>query len=195
MIAFQIENESFELFKGIPLGLADDMRHLCKTAREAGITVPFFTNDAWEEGSFVTRPPGHSVLGKPTFGIDLFGFDKYIVFCPTSAPLATLSGKNESKTGWAEWSVKDVTNGIEGMEDRVRSIGGGAAESPIFIAELQGGWFNHYTVKHTYDDVYSFYGESYTNLVLDSILTQGVTMFSYYMFYGGTNWGTIGVYY
>ncbi len=65
-------------------------------------------------------------------------------------------------------------------------------QSPIFIPELQGGWFNHYTVKHSYDDVYNFYGESYTKLVLDSVLGQGVTMLSYYMFYGGTNWGTIG---
>jgi hypothetical protein len=128
LIAFQIENEAFELFKGIPLGLADDMRHLCKVARDCGITVPFFTNDAWEEGSFVTRPPGHSSMGKPTFGIDLFGFDKYIVFCPTSAPLATLSGSNDEKTSWGEWGSRDVVNGIDGMEKRVRGIGGGAAE-------------------------------------------------------------------
>jgi beta-galactosidase GanA len=53
LIAFQIENEAFEKIKGIPLGLADDMRNLCKVARDMGITVPLFTNDAWEEGSFV----------------------------------------------------------------------------------------------------------------------------------------------
>ena len=29
------------------------MRNLSKIARDLGITVPLFTNDAWEEGSFV----------------------------------------------------------------------------------------------------------------------------------------------
>lgn len=37
----------------LSLGLADDMKNLCKVARDMGITVPFFTNDAWEEGSFI----------------------------------------------------------------------------------------------------------------------------------------------
>ena len=36
---------------------------------------------------------------------------------------------------------------LDKMEKRVRSIGGGAATSPILIPELQGGWFNHYTGK------------------------------------------------
>ena len=138
------------------------------------------------------REESHQSFGKKTFGIDLYGFDKYIVFCPTSAPLATLSGKNDSKASWKDWSPENVVSGMGGLEKRVRAIGGGALETPIFIPELQGGWFNHYTVKHSYDDVYSYYGEPYTKLVLDLCLSQGVGALSYYMFYGGTNWGTLG---
>lgn len=74
VIGFQIENENFELFKGIPMGLADDMRYLAKTARDCGISVPLFTNDGWEEGSWVARPDDYKIFGKPTFGIDLYGF-------------------------------------------------------------------------------------------------------------------------
>ncbi|KAL2917651.1 hypothetical protein HK105_202938 [Polyrhizophydium stewartii] len=192
ILALQIENESFELFKSIPLGLSDDMRHLAKTARDAGISVPLFTNDGWEEGSFVARDDSQLVLGKPTFGIDLYGFDKYVVFCPTSAPLATIGGGAKDTSTWPEWSPADVTSALDRTEATVRQFGGGAAASPIFIPELQGGWFNHYTVPHTFDDVYSFYGEPYTRMILDSVVAQGSTAFSFYMFYGGTNWGTIG---
>jgi beta-galactosidase GanA len=64
VIAFQIENESFETIRGIPLGVADDMKILCNTARDMGINVPLFTNDAFEEGSFITRDLSYRVFGK-----------------------------------------------------------------------------------------------------------------------------------
>ncbi|KAJ8326400.1 hypothetical protein O5D80_005151 [Batrachochytrium dendrobatidis] len=193
VLAVQIENESFQLLKGIPLGLVDDMRHLAKVARQAGVTVPLFTNDGWEEGSYVAQQDNRTSFGKPTFGIDLYGFDKYVVFCPTSTPSATITGSvTNNPENWVEWSTLDVTNALDMTEKTVRNFGGGAAESPLFIPELQGGWFNHYTVKHTYDHVYNYYGETYTRLIFDSVLTQGVTAFNFYMFYGGTNWGTIG---
>ena len=62
----------------------------------------------------------------------------------------------------------------------------------MFIPELQGGWFNHYQLGHTYDAIYDFYGDNYTKVVVDSVLAQGVSAVSIYMIYGGTNWGTIG---
>ncbi|KAJ1567465.1 hypothetical protein HK405_005872, partial [Cladochytrium tenue] len=64
--------------------------------------------------------------------------------------------------------------------------------APILVAELQGGWFNQYQHKCTYDDIYNYYGEDYQRLLFDCMLSQGVTMMSYYMFYGGTNWGSLG---
>lgn len=155
------------------MGLSDDMRVLCKTARDNGITVPLFTNDAWEEGSFIAYPETHTVFGKKHFGVDLYGFDKYVVFCPTSAPLATITVGGADKDKWGDWDTKNVTDALSNTEKTIRSFGGMAAESPIFIPELQGGWFNHYTVKHTYDDVYNYYGEDYTRMIFDSCLSQG----------------------
>ncbi|KAH6581194.1 hypothetical protein BASA60_002578 [Batrachochytrium salamandrivorans] len=193
ILALQIENENFELLKGIPLGLADDMRFLAKVSREAGMTVPLFTNDGWEEGSFVAQKDSHRSAGRPTFGIDIYGFDKYVVFCPTSTPLASLGGSIQRDPGsWEEWPTSDVVKALDNTEATVRSFGGGAETSPLFIPELQGGWFNHYTVPHTFDHVYNFYGETYTRLIFDSVLSQGITALNFYMFYGGTNWGTIG---
>ncbi|KAI8892249.1 glycoside hydrolase superfamily [Globomyces pollinis-pini] len=193
VLALQIENESFESLFGFPLGLADDMRVLSKTARDLGITVPLFTNDAWEVGSFVAYPESHKVFGRETFGLDLYGFDKYVVFCPTSTPFAAFSDSNsDSKHNWEEWDPETFKKSFDRSEVTVRSFGGAAAESPILIPELQGGWFNHHSVNATFDDVYDYYGEQYTRLIVETALSQGVTAFSLYMYYGGTNWGTLG---
>lgn len=62
----------------------------------------------------------------------------------------------------------------------------------MFIPELQGGWFNHYQLQHTYDQIFDYYGDEYTKLIVEASLAQGVTMASVYMIYGGTNWGTLG---
>lgn len=128
------------------------MRYLAKAARDFGITVPLFTNDGWEEGSFIARPEGHTILGKETFGLDLYGFDKYLVFCPSSSPQSLVFGT--SSKAWPDWNPENVISGLDSTEKTVRSFGGGAATSPIFIPKLQGGWFNHFTVAHTYDDTY-----------------------------------------
>lgn len=76
VLALQIENESFQHVFGYPIGLHDDMRVLAQTARSCGITVPLFTNDGFEEGSFVVKDDPHRK--KKDFGIDLYGFDKYV---------------------------------------------------------------------------------------------------------------------
>lgn len=76
VLALQIENESFQHVFGYPIGLHDDMRVLAKTARSCGITVPLFTNDGFEEGSFIVKDDPKRK--KKDFGIDLYGFDKYV---------------------------------------------------------------------------------------------------------------------
>jgi hypothetical protein len=192
VLAVQIENEYLELLKGVPVGLSDEMKILAKTARDVGITVPLFTNDPWEEGSFVLYKDTDTFYGSQRFGIDLYGFDKYVVFAPNSAPLATISGGDDDVKGWKEWDTNDVKKAFENTETTVRNFGGGAASSPIFIAELQGGWFNHYTVSCTFDDVYTYFGSALTRTITETAFGQGCTAFNIYMYYGGTNWGTLG---
>ncbi|KAI8994625.1 glycoside hydrolase superfamily [Pilobolus umbonatus] len=197
VLALQIDNELFEKMSGIlPVGLHDQMRVLAKAARDAGITLPLFTNDGFEEGSWVPHPEldmkKNTLWKKKRFGIDLYGFDKYVVFAPSSAPKSWIIDSGKAVLDWDEWTPETVENSLGNMEKTVRGFGGGAADSPILIPELQGGWFNHYQLQHTYDEIYEFYGEDYTKLIVDSVLAQGVTMESIYMVYGGTNWGTLG---
>ncbi|KAI7901892.1 glycoside hydrolase superfamily [Cokeromyces recurvatus] len=199
VLGLQIDNELFETMANLlPIGLHDQMRVLAKAARDAGITVPLFTNDGFEEGGWVPRSSlinqkeKKKFWSKDKFGIDLYGFDKYVIFAPTSSPKSWLINSGVSVASWDEWNPKNLENSMDKLEKKVRGFGGGAKESPMFIPELQGGWFNHYQLQHTYDQIYDYYGDEYTKLILETAFAQGVTMSSIYMIYGGTNWGTIG---
>ncbi|KAF9985190.1 hypothetical protein BGZ65_011497 [Modicella reniformis] len=180
IIGLQVENEAFQHIFGYPIGLHDDMRVLAKTARDCGITVPLFTNDGFEEGSYIVKEDPKRK--KKDFGVDLYGFD--------NEPTSWVVGRDPSFL--EEWNPSTVTAAMDKMEHKVRSFGHANQRTPIFIPELQGGWFNHYGIKYTYDEIYRFYGDQYTRLMLETSFSQGCTMLNFYMFYGGTNWGTLG---
>lgn len=83
VIGLQLENELFETMANmLPVGLHDQMRVLAKAARDIGITVPLFSNDGFEEGGWVPRPELDTGKKKfwqrNRFGMDLYGFDKYV---------------------------------------------------------------------------------------------------------------------
>ncbi|CAG8445632.1 14478_t:CDS:2 [Funneliformis caledonium] len=186
VIALQIENELFDKVRKIPFGLHDEMRFLCKVARDCKITVPLFTNDPDESGSFIAKPeydvkPSTSFFNRKSF-----------VFVPASAPVPFDFNIEQDPKRWNPWAPKAVMKALDHLEKEVRGFGHDAAKSPILIPELQGGWFTTYKLDHTFDDVYNFYGDRFTRIVYDSVLAQGCTMLSIYMVYGGTNWGTIG---
>ena len=44
----------------------------------------------------------------------------------------------------------------------------------------------------TFDDIYSYFGSDLTRTIAETAMSQGSTAFNIYMFYGGTNWGTLG---
>ncbi|CAO3624966.1 unnamed protein product [Mucor fragilis] len=198
VLGLQIDNELFETMANLlPIGLHDQMRVLAKAARDAGITVPLFSNDGFEEGGWVPRPEldgqkKKKFWSRDRFGLDLYGFDKYVIFAPSSSPKSWLIDSGVSVASWDDWNPKNMENSMDKLEKTVRNFGGGAKDSPMFIPELQGGWFNHYQLQHTYDHIYDYYGDEYTKLLVETSLAQGVTMASVYMIYGGTNWGTLG---
>ncbi|UJF34804.1 beta-galactosidase [Paenibacillus hexagrammi] len=63
-----------------------------------------------------------------------------------------------------------------------------APNSPIFIAELGGGWFDPWGGKG-FPALAPSHNENYENIVYNHVVSQGATMMSIYMTYGGTNWG------
>jgi len=164
IIAFQIENEYLEEKHAI----RKYMEELIQYAREFGISVPTFHNDALELGAWNGL-------------VDLYGFDKY--------PIWAAKYLKEGKI--PEWRLGKFSKKIDSLEKKVRSFGGSAAESPIFIPELQGGWFNHWGIPYGYDELYDFYGPTFQKMIQHSLAGQGSTMMILYMFYGGTTWGAL----
>ena len=176
VIGLQIENEHVQK-KVLRFALDEHMEFLARTAREFGATTPLFHNDPMEMGSWVAEK------GDGGAGVDLYSFDRYIIWCPRF-----YYDKSRPPT----WKNSNFRASIEGTEKKVRGFGGWAAESPVFIAELQGGWFNQWGHDHGFDEIYDYYGADYTRNVVESFMGEGATMLSMYMYYGGTNWGAIG---
>lgn len=166
IIAYQIENEyGVTIFKGLRRYMAELAQHV----RDQGITVPIYHNDAYEAGSWNGL-------------VDLYGFDKYPVFADKKAKML-------KPVSWPTWMFKLL---VDRSEKTVRGYKPPARDTPLFIPELQGGWFNHWTVRYGFDDLYDFYGASYQKMLVESYAAQGASMMVLYMYHGGTNHEAIG---
>ncbi|NOV03706.1 beta-galactosidase [Paenibacillus planticolens] len=63
-----------------------------------------------------------------------------------------------------------------------------APNNPVFVAELGGGWFDPWGGKG-FPALAQTYNANYENIIYNHVVSQGATMMSIYMTYGGTNWG------
>ncbi|MFE7708118.1 beta-galactosidase [Streptomyces sp. NPDC057486] len=75
------------------------------------------------------------------------------------------------------------------FEARVRSY---SPDTPVFIAEGQGGAFTAWGRDFQTSECAKFVDPAFTRQFAVNNLANGVTMFNYYMEYGGTNWGWTG---
>jgi len=171
VILVQIENEYPEtLFRvgtvKILPGIGDRqyMEELVSMAREYGINVPLFHNDFPPAGSWDDL-------------VDISSFDLYPYIGGAPGP------------GSPPWSTRNTLRPLlDQTEALVRSYGGPATRTPLFVAEFQGGWYDGWG-SGGYDAAYDFFGPSYFTILDKSLLGQGFSMINRYMFYGGTNWG------
>jgi len=76
---------------------------------------------------------------------------------------------------------------LDNLEDMVRSV---KETAPIFIAEMQGGWFDKWD-GIGYKAMRGALGDEHINIVTKTAISQGVTMFNHYMAVGGTSWGNL----
>ena len=73
---------------------------------------------------------------------------------------------------------------LDNLEDMVRCSKDNA---PIFIAEMQGGWFDKWD-GNGYKAMREALGDEHINIVTKTAISQGCTMFNHYMAIGGTSW-------
>lgn len=73
---------------------------------------------------------------------------------------------------------------IDNLEDMVRSV---KEDAPIFIAEMQGGWFDKWD-GIGYKAMREALGDEHINIMTKTAISQGCTMFNHYMAVGGTSW-------
>lgn len=83
---------------------------------------------------------------------------------------------------WREESFSFDT--LDNLEDTIRSF---KDTAPLFIAEMQAGWFDKWCSKG-YCKITDSLGDEHINIVTKTALSQGVTMFNHYMGCGGTSW-------
>lgn len=76
---------------------------------------------------------------------------------------------------------------LDNLEDMVRSV---KEDAPIFVAEMQGGWFDKWD-GIGYKAMRDALGDEHINIMTKTAISQGVTMFNHYMAVGGTSWGDL----
>lgn len=149
------------------------MDHLYAKTRVDGITVPIFHNDPGRQGRWV--PDASPVAGVVHGPNDMYAFDAY----PGGA--CTADGKVVRATPAPDWG----TYGEGGAK-------GGASASPDtpgFLAEIGGGWFDYWGSNGGYACNAVQRGVGYQRLFYGTNLANGITLQSIYMGYGGTSWG------
>lgn len=73
---------------------------------------------------------------------------------------------------------------LDNIEETVRCF---KEDAPIFIAEMQGGWFDKWD-GIGYKAMREALGDEHINIMTKTAISQGVTMFNHYMAVGGTSW-------
>ncbi|GJQ15799.1 hypothetical protein GpartN1_g7590.t1 [Galdieria partita] len=222
VIALQIENELMQWLAFFRIGLDKELRSLAELAREMGVHSPIIHNDAMPDGSWTRGKRnriwwslGLISSSRRSYRVDLYGMDLYVTWPPDNGDqregslfeldikdilsvvrLSNGNGLSHDATFIpfrnANWKKHRFAHAFDKLERTTTQFGGAATSGPVIVCEAQGGWYNQWGRRRTYDDMFTFFGEDHTSDVLVSLLAQGITMINIYMFYGGTNYGCLG---
>ena len=169
VIAYQLENELFSIQ---PKNIRH-MQHLADKARADGITVPLFHNAASRLPDWT--PKNSSAPFANPGPTDLYAFDGYPGgICGTDAK----PGKPSAAPDW----------GIYGTNTpKIGSLA--SPNTPGFVAEIGGGWFDYWGSNGTYECTARRQGPGYQRVFYGTSLINSLTIHSVYMAFGGTTWG------
>jgi beta-galactosidase GanA len=168
VILYQIENE----LASTGSGEFDYMQNLYNQARSDGITVPIFHNDKGRNGIWV--PAGANVPGTVTGPNDLYAFDGY----PGAVCTTTTPPKPNASPDWGIWGTGGATGGASASPN-----------TPGFLAENGGGWFDFWGSPGTYNCMSQSEGPGYERVTYGTNIANRITLENFYMTFGGTSWG------
>ncbi len=169
VILYQIENE----LASTGSAEFDYMQHLYNKVRADGITVPIFHNDKGRNGIWV--PAGANVPGTVTGPNDLYAFDGYPGgTCHTDAT----PGSPSAAPDWGIWGSGGATGGASASPN-----------TPGFVAEFGGGWFDYWGSQGTYNCTALREGPGYERVFYGTNIANRLTLENFYMTFGGTSWG------
>lgn len=165
VILFQPENEytyaaNDVLFPDIPY-----FEYVEQQFRNAGIVVPFISNDAAPLGHFApnaTASPG---------AVDIYGHDGYPLGFDCANPYTWPSGDLPTNYHTLHLTQSPLT--------------------PYSLVEFQGGSFDPWGGLG-YDKCAILLNNEFERVFYKNDFSFGVTIFNLYMTYGGTNWGNLG---
>lgn len=86
-----------------------------------------------------------------------------------------------------DYDWKNFPDAFGILDNAENNLGGCCENAPLFIAELQGGWFDKWG-GIGYEKIWDRFKKEHINIVTKTALSQGITMFNHYMGCGGTSW-------
>ncbi|KAJ4367445.1 hypothetical protein N0V83_007028 [Neocucurbitaria cava] len=163
IILVQPENEYTQALSSItPFPDPVYMQYVEDQLRNAGIVVPFISNDA--------SAKGNNAPGQPA-AVDIYGHDGYPVGFDCQNP-----------TVWPDGNLP--TNWHQLHEQQSPS-------TPYAIVEFQAGSFDPWGGPG-WDKCSVLVGAEFERVFYKQLYSFGVTILNLYMTYGGTNWGNLG---
>ncbi|MGC9667950.1 beta-galactosidase [Planosporangium sp. 12N6] len=169
VILYQIENE----LAATGTSQYNYLRHLYDTVRADGITVPIFHNDKGRNGFWV--PSSSTVPGTVPGPVDLYAFDGY----PGGS--CRTDGTPGSPNAAPDWGIHGPGGGKGGAT--------ASPETPGFVAEFGGGWFDYWGSNGTYPCTAVREGPGYERVFYGTNIANRLSIQNFYMTFGGTSWG------
>lgn len=139
-----------------------------KQLRDAGITVPFMNNDAWNQGLFA---PGEVVDGTTEGDVNIYGHDSYPLGFDCANPYV--------------WPAGDLPTYFHASHEEQ------SPSTPYAIPEFQGGSFDPWG-GNSFEKCADLLNYEFERVFYKNNYASGIAIMSVYMIFGGTNWGNLG---
>ncbi|KAL7626131.1 hypothetical protein AAE478_002901 [Parahypoxylon ruwenzoriense] len=163
VILFQPENEYTGANSYSPFPDGSYMEYVLQQARDAGIVVPFISNDAGASG--------HNAPGTGVGEVDIYGHDGYPLGFDCAHP-----------TTWPERNFP-----LTYRSNHYRQ----SPTTPYSIVEFQGGSFDPWG-GWGFAQCSELLNHEFVRVFYKNNFAAGVRIYNIYMIYGGTNWGNLG---